>query len=122
MNDETLLKVLNGKRKVLLGNYRHYFKELSSNPDITIRLIYWGFYEKMKEITISSYKRSKMNERASVLCKILCFQKMEGWVNISQPAEWDKLQEFKADYDLKVKLWVNEKVIQEGLRGLIQLD
>ena len=63
-----------------------------------------------------------MNERASVLCKILCFQKMEGWVNISQPAEWDKLQEFKADYDLKVKLWVNEKVIQEGLRGLIQLD
>ena len=107
---------------MLLGNYRHYFKELSSNPDITIRLIYWGFYEKMKEITISSYKRSKMNERASVLCKILCFQKMEGWVNISQPAEWDKLQEFKADYDLKVKLWVNEKVIQEGLRGLIQLD
>lgn len=37
----------------------------------------------MSERAIACYKKSRMNERAGVICKILCYKKMEGWVNVS---------------------------------------
>ena len=81
---------------------------LIGHPNIYIRLILWSQMSNMKKVIVSLYKKARMNEKAGFICRILGYRKMEGWINLSDGKDEQRLEKNKQKFDLQIKLWIPE--------------
>lgn len=76
----------------------------------------------MREIVIEHYKKARMNEKAGFICRLLGYKKMEGWIDISKKDDWAKLEKYKAEFDLDIKIWITEAQLMEAIKTLEKGD
>ena len=87
---------------------------LARYENIYVRLILWSQVKGMQELIIELYKKARMNERASTLCKFLGYQKIDGWMTVGDFLKLDR----KVAVDLEIKLWVRQQELMEALDEL----
>lgn len=63
-----------------------------------------------------------MNEKAGFICRLLGYKKMEGWIDISKKDDWAKLEKYKAEFDLDIKIWITEAQLMEAIKTLEKGD
>ena len=49
-----------------------------------------------------------MDEKASFICRLLGYLKMDGWVKVYKKEDMEKLEKYKNSFDLGIKLWITE--------------
>lgn len=91
-----------------------YFMTLAKYDNIYVRLILWSQVKGIQALIIDLYKKAKMNEKASTLCKFLGYQKIDGWMTIGEFLKSDR----KVAVDLEIKLWVRQHELMEALDEL----
>ena len=59
-----------------------------------------------------------MDEKASFICRLLGYLKMDGWVKVYKKEDMEKLEKYKNSFDLGIKLWITETQIMEAIKIL----